>query len=145
MNSILAITVLVLQITSNAPKIKRDHAFDIANAAAKYSKVYKVPANVMLAIARVESSYNVNAFNFVTNDYGLYQINMFNIKAYKFDKDKILSDIDYATMTGFKVFSWFYNRYPLDEAIMRYNCGTRKNCIKLTSVQNYLKKVKKHL
>ena len=141
----LALTVLMTQIVMNKPNINRDKAFEITTAISEHSETYGIPGNIMAAIARVESSYNVGAVNERSSDYGLFQINEFNIKAYKLDRRKLLIDTNYSTEAGFKVFSWFYKTYPLEEAIMRYNCGTRKACINLPSVINYLKKVKKYL
>lgn len=133
------------QIISNKPTIKRSYAKRIAESIDKYSDLNKIPANVMAAIAMVESSYVLSAHNKKSRDYGLFQINSFNIKHYKFDKKRLVSDIDYSVMAGVKVFSWFYYRYSLDDAISRYNCGTRHRCPKWKSVRRYLKKVKRFM
>ena len=109
----------------------------------KASQTYGIPADVLQALAFVESSYRVNAINFKSNDFGIMQINEFNIKAYGFSKQKLLTDVDYSINAGAKVFKWFYDRYPLDEAIKRYNCGTRRKCVRYKSVKKYLYKVKR--
>lgn len=106
-------------------------------------KKFGVPAVILQAIAFVESSYVLNAVNKQSNDYGLMQINVYNIKHYGFDKKRLLTDLHYSVNAGAQVFRWFYRRYNLDEAIGRYNCGTLPSCINKKSVVRYIKRVKK--
>lgn len=115
----------------------------MAKAAERSSKRYHVPVNIILAIAAAESSYMLDAVNGDTNDYGIMQVNLTYHK--KYDKEKLLTDIEYSVDAGTEVFYWFYSRYPLDEAIMRYNCGTRPGCIEKKKVKKYLERVKSFL
>jgi len=133
------------QIQKAKPTIDIEKANKIAHYIDKYSKEYRVPASVMTAIAMVESSYRVKAVNYHSNDYGIFQINDYNIEAYKFNKNLLLTDTSYSVEAGFIVFSWFYKRYPLDEAIMRFNGGTAKKAINKKPVKKYLKKVKSYM
>ena len=123
------------------PEGRRKLAVSFLSAEIKYG----IPANILQAIAFVESSYYLNAVNSRSKDYGLMQVNRFNIRAYGFNKKKLLTNLDYSVKAGTKVFKWFYDRYPLEEAIKRYNCGVRKQCVNYRSVKTYLRKVKKAL
>ncbi len=124
---------------SGNQKIKID---GLAWAFYNAEQTFGIPAVLLQAIAFIESSYRVNAVNKSSNDYGIMQVNSYNIKAYGFNKTKLLTDLQYGVNAGARVFYWFYKRYPLDEAIMRYNCGTRPKCIKLPQVRAYLNKFK---
>jgi len=132
------------QIASNKPNIGLT-GLEIAKTAIKVSREFSIPVNIILAISYIESSYRLNAVNKNSNDFGIMQVNAYHVRVSKLDKQKLLTDLEYSFYHGVRVFSWFYHRYPLDEAIMRYNCGTRKGCIELTSVKRYLLKVKRAL
>jgi hypothetical protein len=132
-------------VTKNNPAIELKNAIEIGSIIRKYSTEFNIPFQVMSAIAMTESSYRLNVKNQNSNDYGIFQINQENINYYKFDKQKLLNDLDYSIKSGFIVFNWFYNQYPLNEAIKRYNCGTSKDCINWKVVKNYLTKVQGYL
>jgi soluble lytic murein transglycosylase-like protein len=133
------------QIKINKPFISAQYAFELAKSINKAADKYKVPANVLTAIAMLESSYVLNAVNISSNDYGLFQINMFNIKAYEFNIPLLLTDLDYSVDSGAIVFQWFYKRYKLDDAIKRYNCGTRNSCVDWEVAKKYLRLVSKYM
>lgn len=133
------------QILSNQPSVSIEHAAKVYDAAAKYSRVYGVPVNLILAIMNVESSYKLNAVNAASDDYGIMQVNEYHVRKSKLNKQRLLTDLDYSVKHGVRVLQWFYQTYPLDEAIMRYNCGTRKQCTKWFWVKRYLKKVKESM
>jgi soluble lytic murein transglycosylase-like protein len=132
-----------MQVRSNNEFISLGQATMIVEAARQASVRYKIPVNILLAIAFVESSYKINAINFGSNDYGIMQVNQWHIDRSGWSKQKLLTDVFYAFDKGAKVFEWFYNKYPLDEAIARYNCGTRVNCPSWSKVKKYVAKVKK--
>lgn len=134
------------QILNNKPTINYNFAVRLANKIDQAADKYKVPANVLAAIAMQESSYNMKAINKMSNDYGLFQINEYNIKAYKINKDKLLNDLDYAVDKGAMVFQWFYKRYKkLDRVVKSYNCGTRPICVTWRGPRYYWKRVKKFM
>lgn len=133
------------QILHNKPVIDRSYAKRLAQEFNEAADKYKVPANVLAAIAMTESSYILDAVNAKSDDYGLMQINKFNIKAYKFDKQRLLEDLEYSIDAGAKVFQWFYRRWKLEEAVKRYNCGTRKSCVNWKGPVSYWKKVLRYL
>lgn len=99
--------------------------------------------NLILAIIKVESDFSNGAFNKKSNDYGLMQVNEYHVLNSRLDRNRLLWDISYNVAQGCKVLSYFLTRYKVKrEAIARYNCGTRKKCIKLRSVKRYVKKVR---
>lgn len=133
------------QILINKPNIDQKYAKELAKIINQKADEYLVPANVLAGLFRVESTYILNSTNKKSNDYGIGQINIFNIKAYKLDKALLLNDLEYSIDKSFMVFKWFYVRYPLEEAVKRYNCGTRKNCINWKGPKKYWKKIKRYM
>lgn len=133
------------QILNNNSLINKNFAKKLAYSIDFYADKYKVPANALAAIAMVESSYNMKAVNKKSNDYGLFQINRFNMRAYGFDKERMFNNLNYAVESGAIVFKWFYKTYgSLEEAIKRYNCGTKKSCVNWSGPVSYWKKFKKY-
>jgi hypothetical protein len=104
-------------------------------------KTCKTSDNVALAIIMVESSFTVDAYNKNSKDYGLMQINEWHVKRLYLNKDRLLSDIKYNVTIGCDILNWFTSTYSLGEAISRYNCGTKKSCIKYRSTKRYLERV----
>jgi soluble lytic murein transglycosylase-like protein len=133
------------QVKHNKPSISELKAVAIANTIDAAADKYKVPANVLAAIAMQESSYVLSAVNARSNDYGLMQINQYNIDAYGFDKLLLLTDLKYSVDAGAKVFAWFYKRYGLERAIRSYNGGTSKGVMKWKSTKYYWNRVKKFM
>lgn len=117
----------------------------IKNKIIIHSKKYGVPSNVIYALAKIESNLDYTAINKKSKDYGILQVNQYNIKAYGFNKKQITKNIDYSIICGIIVFKWFYKKYPLNEAIGRFHCGTRKNCHKWKKTKKYIQKVKKYI
>ena len=98
--------------------------------------------NLVLSIIRVESNYRVGATNSRSLDYGLMQVNEWHVKRKSLSKQKLLEDVDYNMQEGCKILRYFTTRYSItSEAIGRYNCGTKSDCIKWDGVKNYVKKV----
>jgi len=134
------------QVKRNNPNLSDDVAKQIADSIDKHSKHFKVPAKVVAAIAMVESAYHVDAVNAASNDYGIMQVNQYNINAYGFSKSKLLTDIDYSVWAGVRVFKWFYKNYDsVEEAVKRYNVGTKKDADKTVIAMKYWKLVKSYM
>ncbi len=87
-----------------------------------------------------ESSYKISAKNFrcgvsittgkqdcVAVDFGIGQINQKTIKSFNFDKNKILSDLEYSVEASAKVLADFKRMYGHKEVDYwtRYNAGKR--------------------
>ena len=134
-----------MQILTNKKHMQGKLVHKIYESARKAAGKYKVPLNIILAIAFVESSYRLNVINSGSNDYGIMQVNQYHVRVSNLDKFRLLNDMDYSFEHGVRIFSWFYKRYPLDEAISRYNCGTAKRCINWKHVKNYVAKVKRSM
>lgn len=140
--SCLALSVRT-QILSNKPSLEPFYADVLARTIEAQADLQKVPANVIAAIMFVESSYDQYAFNKHTKDYGLMQISEFHVKKKRLDKRRLLRDIEYNIKYGVKIFSWFYRRYKLNRAIMRYNVGTRSSAISTRQAKTYLRLVRR--
>jgi soluble lytic murein transglycosylase-like protein len=96
--------------------------------------------NLLLSVIMVESRFEYKAINKKSKDFGLMQININNVKKLKLDKTKLLTDTNYNIKHGCKILTWFIAKYG-DDGIGRYNCGTKKGCIKYKSTKKYVKKV----
>lgn len=132
-------------VKRNNGLLRDDVIIEIANAIVKAASIYNIHPHLISAIARVESSYYLGAINKKSNDFGIMQVNQFNIDAYGFDKNRLLGDYDYSVQAGTAILAWFLARYPWEEAVRRYNCGTRRECINWKGPKRYLRLVKKFL
>jgi hypothetical protein len=137
------ICLLISIILNNNPTLDHSYALNVAKYTYIYSEVFNTDPILMQALFMKESSYDLSAINKLTNDYGIGQVNKFHIKADEIDKSRLTSDLDYSIKHSVRIFSWFYKKYPKEEAIKRYNCGTKKDCVKNKSVEDYYKKVLK--
>lgn len=97
--------------------------------------------NLILAIMKVESDFKIDAFNPASNDFGLMQINNWHVKRLSLSRSKLLSDAAYNMRHGCLILAWFVANYKLEEAVARWNCGTRKSCINIKRVRKFRKKV----
>jgi len=76
------------------PKVDRELASKLSDYIAKYSKKYNTNPYRSVAIVAQESMFrNINT----DIDIGIFQFNLFTIKAYKLDKLRLQFDLDYAT------------------------------------------------
>ena len=133
------------QIKSNNYKLDDAYISALVGELEKSCRKLGVNPFIMAAIFRVESNYKLNAINHNTKDFGIGQVNAYHIMHSKLDAYKLLYNIEYSTYHSVRIFSWFSKTYSMPEAVMRYNCGTRKACIELPQVKLYLKKVKRFL
>lgn len=144
------------QIKNNSQYISKPKRQLIAEYIVQASKKYKICPRLFTAIIMQESSYKLNAINKICYklkmakneqgprvyckavDIGIAQINIKTIEAYKLNKYKLQSDLQYSINAGAKVLSWF-TRYQKTEPktwYCRYNVGTaafpkiKSNCLK---------------
>lgn len=64
----------------------------------------------------------------VITDLGISQIHYLNVKRFKLDKHRLMTDLDYSVDSGAMILAE-YSRYQKEEPktwYSRYNCGTRK-------------------
>jgi soluble lytic murein transglycosylase-like protein len=120
---------LLRQIKKNHPKIDTQFARKLAVVVEDVSKKYKIKADKLLAIARQESAYDLNAKNcYVVKgkmrcDYCMMQINDKTIKAFGFDQKRLMTDVRYCVEAGAKVLQDFRHMYGSkeDDYWTRYN------------------------
>ena len=103
-------------------------AAKLAYKIVRVSSKYNLDPILFSAIIATESNYRVDAVNERTKDYGLTQISIGNVKAYKLSIKKLLTDVNYGLDAGAKILSWFKVKYAIKEPkfwFCRYNVGTR--------------------
>ena len=61
-----------------------------------YSELYKVEEDIIVAIFKVESNFNMKAVNYKSRDFGIGQINAINMKYYKLDLGLQMTNYEYA-------------------------------------------------
>jgi soluble lytic murein transglycosylase-like protein len=102
---------------------KLDKAVRIYNAAVKHG----INPLTLTSIVAHESGFNIKAVNPKTKDYGLTQINIYNIKARGLSSVKLTSNIDYSLETGALILAEFKAQYSKEQNwVCRYNIGTAK-------------------
>ncbi len=133
----------VMQNTEGAYK---GNVLRLSKAILRSSKRHGVPYRVLTAVLAVESSYRLSAVNKKSNDYGIAQINQWNIEAHKLDKTKLLTDLEYSIDAGAMILAYFYKRYADHKPrrwVLHYNCGTRDKCIEMKQVKHYFVKLQR--
>jgi hypothetical protein len=113
------------QIQINSPNLNKDYVVRLEKSILASSKKYGLNPYLYSAILMQESSYRLNIVN--KQDYGIAQINIVNIRGYKFNKCRLLTDLEYSVDSGARVLSWFKTRFQKKEPRIwwcRYNIGT---------------------
>lgn len=82
-------------ITKNNPYLKKEYAQELAEVIKKHSDDYGISPNKLIGILMQESSYRMHVTN-KGKDFSIGQINIRNIKYYKLDKNRLMSDVDYS-------------------------------------------------
>lgn len=127
------------QVQKNNPSLNQNFAKKLAKTIVKKSNKYKISPRILAAILMQESSYKISAKNLkcgisistgqrdcVAVDFGIGQINHRTIKSFKFNTDKLLSDLDYSVEASAKVLADFKRMYGKKdpEYWTRYNAGS---------------------
>lgn len=99
------------QVVKNHPKIDRIYALQIANAIDKAAKELNIRPQRLAAILAQESRYVLSAVNKKSRDYGIAQINHKTIERFGFDKQRLLTDLEYSVMAGAIVLADFKRMY----------------------------------
>lgn len=135
------------RIVKNNPKIDLNYAMDLSDTIYNISLKYNIKSNKLIAIFAQESMYKLNAVNHKTKDYSIGQINIKTINRYKFDKDRLLYDLDYAVECSAKVLSDLKKRYSHREKDYwcRYNVGTGKQASIENKCKIYIDLVNRYL
>lgn len=134
----------ILENTQGAPP---HDPLRLAKAFVASAHKYNLPPNLLAAVAMVESRYYVGAVNKKSNDFGIMQVNQYNIDAMGLSKKRLLTDIEYSIDSGARILAYFAKRYYVQEGrdwVCRYNIGTRKKTSALEAIcKRYNKKVRR--
>lgn len=117
---------IYIQIVKNNPKIDLNYAMRLSNVINKVAIELDINPKKYAAILAQESMYKLDAKNCWDNechDYGIAQINKKTIQAFKFDKNKLLTDLEYSVKAGAIVLADFKRMYGTKEEDFwtRYN------------------------
>lgn len=115
------------QVVKNHPKIDRVYAQRLATAIQKVAKEMGIKPQRLAAILAQESRYTLNAVNRRSNDYGIAQINHRTIESFGFDKERLLTDLEYSVKAGAIVLADFKRMYGKREKNYwsRYNSSDK--------------------
>lgn len=126
------------QIKKNNPSIQTQYSLTLATTIVRTAKKYNLSPRLLAAILMQESSYKISAKNIkcgisintgkedcVVVDFGIGQINHKTIKAFHFDKTRLLSDVEYSIDASAKVLADFKKSHAKDtEFWTRYNASS---------------------
>lgn len=115
------------QVVKNHPKIDRIYAHQLAKAIQKVAKEMGIKPERLAAILAQESRYTLNAVNRRSKDYGIAQINHKTIESFGFDKQRLLTDLEYSVKAGAIVLADFKRMYGKREKNYwsRYNSSNK--------------------
>jgi soluble lytic murein transglycosylase-like protein len=114
------------QIVKNKTNIDKNYAMELSNIIHNLARVYNIKPYRLAAILAHESGYKLDAINTKSLDYGISQINHKTIEAYGFDKERLLTDLEYSVKAGAMVLADFKRSFGHRELDYwcRYNVGT---------------------
>ena len=120
--------VIYYKILKNKPTIDKTYARKLATVIAVKTSKYNINASKYTAILAQESGYRLNAVNHKSKDYGLSQINIKTAKAFNFDINRLLVDMEYSVEAGLIVLADFKKRYGHreDDYWSRYNSSNKQ-------------------
>ena len=123
------------QILKIHPNINERDAQVISEHIVVASNKYNLDKYLLVALMAQESMFNNSKIRH-HQDYGILQVNIHTARAYRFDLQKITSDLGYSVDSGAKVLSEFKKSYQKKEP---KNWWTRYN----SSVNHHRKQYKK--
>lgn len=129
------------QIVKNKPNIDRNYAMKLSNVIYYTAKLYDINPKRYAAILAQESGYKLNAINKVSMDYGMAQINFRTIAALGFDKNRLLTDIEYSIEAGAIVLSKIKKSHGNKEK----DFWTRYNSSNVSKRELYAKLVSRYM
>lgn len=118
------------QILKNNPKIDKKYAMKLSNAIYHVAKLYNINPKRYAAILGQESMYKLDAVNCTKgkcSDFGISQINIKTIKAFKFSITRLTTDLHYSLEAGAIVLADFKKAYghKEDDWWTRYNTSNK--------------------
>lgn len=113
-------------ILKNSPKLDKAYANKLAKAVYIAATKHNLNPLKVSAILRQECQYKLRCINDTTLDYGIGQINYKTIKAFNFNKERLLTDLDYSVEAAVLVLADFKRMFGHKEKdwYCRYNVGT---------------------
>lgn len=123
----LTLVFLALALALLSPKAEAYSGQDklLKNYITKHALKHKVERSVLSCVLKIESGYRMGLIS-ETFDYGLAQVNIRTIKAFKLDKDKLLTNLEYNVSTAAFILRTYKKAFAFDEPtnwIARYNIG----------------------
>lgn len=120
--------VIYYKILRNKPTIDKTYARKLATVIVDKASKHNISASKYTAILAQESGYKLNAINHKSGDYGLSQINIKTAKAFNFDINRLLVDMEYSVEAGLIVLADFKKRYGHKEIDFwtRYNSSNKQ-------------------
>lgn len=115
--------LLYNQVYKANPSLDHNYVYRLSNSILRVSNKYDVKPSKLAAILAHESRYKLDAVNKLTKDYGIGQINIRTIKAFNFDKKRLLTDLYYSVDAAGLVLADFKRMYGKKEKnyYSRYN------------------------
>ena len=86
-----------------------------------YADLMKVPADLALALAEVESAFNPNAVS-KKNARGILQVLPNTARQYRLNPERLL-ELEYGTYAGLVIVRDLLNRFPVEAALAGYFAG----------------------
>lgn len=102
-------------VLKNRADLDLPYANRLSKAIYKASTAHGLNPIKVSAILRQECRYRLKCINAVTKDYGIGQINIKTIHAFKFDKTRLLNDLDYSVEAAVIVLADFKRMYGQKE------------------------------
>lgn len=112
---------LLEQIKKNHPNLEESYVREVASVIQTVSKKHNIKPYKIAAIAMQESSYQLDATNCYKVkgkercDYCMMQINDRTAKNFGFDKERLMTDLNYCVEAGAKVLKDFKRMYGKKE------------------------------
>lgn len=98
-------------VLKNKPDLDPTYAEALSRAIYRASVKHGLNPLKVSAILRQECRYKLRCINNTTKDYGIGQININTIEGFKFDKHKLLNDLDYSVEAATIVLADFKRMY----------------------------------
>jgi len=114
-------------IEKHNPKVQNKKY--LAEVIVKHAKLNNVRPRILTAILMQESGFKVNAVSKENKDFGIGQIYHTTLKSYGFNKQKLLTDIDYSVAAAAIVLGdmkKMKHKVDGDDYFVRYNCGFKR-------------------
>ncbi len=135
-------TKVLNQIINNNPRLSKEYRHSLTLQIVKSSHKYGIASKLLTAILMQESRYNLKAVHktcgyslgknshkvCIITDFGISQVHFKNIERFHFNKDRLLSDLEYSVDAGALIMSQYlkYKKVEPKTWWSRYNCGTGK-------------------